>query len=286
MYSYYLAKTVSYIVCILPRFVRRFFGFIIGRLGWFVVPKWRQQMAINNVQECLGVSQEQALDIAKRSVWRFGHMLMEEMYFPRLNKKNIRELITFRGVEHLQTAYAEGRGVIFATAHYGNWELTCTATALDGYPVVAVGRRQNNPGMDRFVNEYRGMHGAKVLYKTSVLEMARLLGSGHCLGLLMDQDASEDGLMVSFLGRSSSTPQGPAALSRLKGAPIIPAFSHSVEGGKYVLEFFPAVKTAKTTDKERDLREMTEYLTSIIEREIRLRPQEWFWLHNRWKTKS
>lgn len=286
MYSYYFAKAASYIVCVLPRSVRRFLGFIIGRLGWLVVPKWRQSMAISSIQECLGVSRQQAEHTAKRSVWRFGHMFIEELYFPRINKHNIRDLITYKGEEHLKKAYAEGKGVVFATAHYGNWELTAAAVALDGYPEVSIGRRQNNPGMDRFINEYREMHGAKVLYKTSVLEMARLLGSGHCIGLLMDQDAGAEGLMIDFLGRSSSTPQGPAALSRLKGAPIVPVLSYSTADGKYIQEFFPAVKTAKTANKEQDIRMMTEYLAGVIEREIRLRPQEWFWIHNRWKTKK
>lgn len=286
MYSYYLAKTASYITCILPAFVRRFLGTAIGRIGWFAVPRWRQQMAIDNARECLNISQEQATLIVKRSVWRFGHMLMQELYFPRINKDNVHDLITFKGEEHLKAAYAEGKGVVFATAHYGNWELGGTAVVLDGYPMVAVGRRQNNPGMDRFISEYREMHGSKALYKTSVLEMARLLAAGNVLGLLMDQDAAEAGLMVDFLGRSSSTPQGPAALSRLKGAPIVPTFCYSTSDGKYIQEFFPIVRTAKTDDKERDIREMTEYLAGVIEREIRLRPHEWFWIHNRWKTKK
>lgn len=286
MYSYYLAKAASYTVCVLPKCVRRFLGFAIGKLGWLVVPKWRQQMAIENAQSCLNISQERATKIVKSSVWRFGHMLIEELYFPRINKQNIHTLVTYKGEEHLKNAYAEGKGVVFATAHYGNWELTATAVALDGYPEVSIGRRQNNPGMDRFINEYREMHGAKMLYKTSVLEMARLLGSGHCIGLLMDQDAGEEGMMIDFLGRPSSTPQGPAALSRLKGAPIVPVVSYSTGDGRYIQEFFPPVKTAKTDNKERDIREMTEYLAGIIEREIRLRPQEWFWIHNRWKTKK
>lgn len=285
MYSYYLAKTASYITCILPACVRRCLGFIIGRLGWFAVPRWRQQMAINNARECLGISEAEATLIVKRSVWRFGHMLMQELYFPRINKNNIHEMMVFKGEEHLQAAYAEGKGVVFATAHYGNWELGGTAAAIAGYKMVGVGRRQNNSGMDKFIREYRAMFGSKVLYKTSVLEMARLLGSGHCLVLLMDQDAGEEGLMVNFLGRPSSTPQGPAALSRLKGAPIVPTLSYSTDNGQYIQEFFPAVRTAKTDDKARDIREMTEYLANVIEREIRLRPHEWFWIHNRWKTK-
>lgn len=283
MLTYYIMKAASYVTCLLPRAVRRLIGESIGRLAWYIVPKWRRKMAVGNIESCLQVKPDDALQIAKASVSRFGHMLMEELYFPRINKANIQELITFKGLEYLEQAFAEGKGVVFATAHYGNWELTATAVALAGYPEVSIGRKQDNCGADRFIHEYREMHGAKMLYKTGVLEMARLLKSGHCLGLLMDHDGGHEGLRLKFFGRDSFVPAGPAALSRMADAPIVPTLSYSVGGGHYIQEFFPIVRTPKTKDRASDIETTTVKLLELIEGQIRLRPREWFWLHNRWR---
>lgn len=283
MFTYYLLKGLSWIVCLLPRLARRLIGAGIGRLAWHIVPSWRQRMAVDNIRSCLGYEEADALKIAKRSVWRFGHMLIEELYFPRINKDNIEKFITFKGGEHLQQAYNMGRGVVLATAHYGNWELTATAVSLAGYKQVSVGRKQNNAGADRFIHEYREMHGAKMIYKTGVLEMTRLLGQGHCIGLLMDQDAGHTGLPMVFLGKESFVPSGPAALSRLCGAPIVPILSYSLPNGEYIQEFFPMLYSDKTSDREQDIKNTTDKLLRIIEQEIIKRPEEWFWLHNRWR---
>ncbi len=283
MLSYYLFKILSWLICMLPLSIRRALGNMLGRLMWLVVPGWRKQMAVDNIIACLGESVERAEQIAKHSVCRFGHMLVEELYFPNINKHNIGKLIKFKGEEYLREAHQLGRGVVFATAHYGNWELTATAVVLSGYPEVSVGKRQTNKGVDRFIHEYREMHGAKMLYKTNVREMARLLGAGHCIGLLMDQDAGPGGLPVNFLGKPSFAPAGPAALARMSDAPIVPIISYALEDGTYIQEFFPAVYVEKTLERDKDILNTTKQLMAFIEREIRLRPHEWFWIHNRWR---
>ena len=286
MISYHIAKLISKLVCVLPFRLRVWIGTIIGKIGWYGVPGWRKQLAIDNIMFCLGKNPADAKAIARASVERFGRMLMDVLYFPALNKDNLDEYVVFEGLEYLDDALAKGKGIVFATAHFGNWEIAAAALSIKGYPIISVARRQNNPAMDRFINEYRSLHGATVAYKTSVRDMVRFLGDRYCIGLLMDQDAGADGLSVNFLGKPSSTPKGPAALARLKGAPIVPILTYSEPSGKHLLKCYPYLELCKTDEREADVANMTKTLVTIIEEAIKERPQEWFWLHNRWKTKK
>ena len=281
---YYVIKVLSCLICLSPTPVRNLVAFIIGRLGWLVVNKRRKQTSIDNVLKSgLTSDPEQAAAIVKASVYRFGPMLVEVLLFPQLTPAKIQAQVAFTGREHLEAALSYGKGVVLATAHSGNWELLGAALAYEGFPLVAVVRKQNDLGADKFINEYRTQAGMHVTYKTSVKEMVRLLGEGKIVGLLMDQAAGADGIMLDFFNRPASIPQGPAALARLKGAPIVPAFITALPDGAHQAIIHPPVWVEKTADREHDIRQTTAKLNRIIEDHIRLHPTEWFWLHNRWK---
>ena len=203
---------------------------------------------------------------------------------PCLNTENIGQYVEITGREHLEAALQLGRGAVLATAHTGNWELLGAALAMHGFPLVAVVQRQTNPAMDGFINEYRTKAGMHVTYKQGVREMVKLLGAGKIIGLLMDQDNHKDGVFVEFFSRPASTPQGAAALGRLNNAPIVPAFITANPDGNHRAIIHPYLAVQKTADREEDIRSTTQQLTRIIENHVRQYPQEWFWLHNRWKT--
>lgn len=279
---YTLVKSISYVVCHLPETLRRFLSKGLGVLCWLVVSPKRRAMAVRNIQLSLDVSEQQAVDIAKQSTTRFGTMIMEVLSFP-LIKRNVSGYVEFSGQEHLEQALSYGRGVVLATAHSGNWELLGAALALNGYPIVGVAQKQTNEQMDRFINEYRVLVGMRVTYKSGVREMVRMLGSGNIIGLLMDQNAGRDGTLVTFFNRLASTPQGPAFLAHLKNAPIVPAFITQQANGKHRVYIHKPIFTAQTDDRQQDIHNATQVLTTIIEQHIRQHPAEWFWLHNRWK---
>lgn len=281
---YYLVKIISGLVCTLPYVIRRNLGLCIGKLCWPLVPARRRNMAIDNISRALGVTQKQAAVIAKASAIRFGPMFMEVLHMPRLNKDNINKYVTLTGSEHLDAALKMGRGAVLATAHSGNWEVLGAALAMHGFPLVAVVQRQTNAAMDTFINAYRTKAGMHVTYKQGVREMVKLLGTGKIIGLLMDQDNHEDGVFVEFFGRMASTPQGAAALARLNNAPIVPAFITENPDGTHTAIIHPPVMVDKSDDRAEDIRRTTQVLTRIIEHHIRQHPNEWFWLHNRWKT--
>ena len=268
----------------LPRPVKLLLGRGLGRIAWLATPQWRKQLAIDNAQAALQVTRNQAAAIAKASVVRFGPMILEVLGFTALTKEKMERIVRWEGREHMDAAMAEGKGVVMATAHFGNWEMLAAVMGLSGYPSVAVGRKQNNPAMDQLIRDLRNAVGVQVTYKTGVLEMARMLGQGRAVGLLMDQDAGTDGLATYFFNKASYVPQGPAALARMKQAPIVPCVIIDQPDGTYVMKCWPILRVARSADKEHDIRDMTEQLVRWLEETITNRPDLWFWLHNRWKT--
>jgi len=282
--QYYFVKWLSQVACWLPEGIRNRIGDLIGTVCWPFVPSKRRNMAINNVIASLGMSRPEAESLVKQSSVRFGRMFMEVLCFPKLNRENIRKHVEMSGMQHMTEALAHGRGAVLATAHSGNWEMLGAALALYGFPIVGVAQKQTNAAMDKFINEYRTLSGMQITYKSGVREMISLLGEGKIIGLIMDQDAKERGVFVSFFGRTASTPSGAAALARMKGAPIVPTFITENTNGTHTAIMHPPVWVNKTADRDHDIQITTQQLTSIIEQHVRAHPEEWFWLHNRWKT--
>ena len=161
MLAYYVVKFFSWIMCVAPKCLRNLTAAILGGIAVVATPKWRMQMAAANIQECLGVDKARAQQIAEKSLRRFGRMVVEVMRFPLLNKDNITKLVNVEGLEYLEEAYKQNKGVIIATGHFGNWELLGATIALHGYPMLSITRKQNNKYMDRFINEYREMANGK-----------------------------------------------------------------------------------------------------------------------------
>lgn len=282
--QYQLMKILSSIVCRCP-VVGLVLGGLTGQLAYLAVNSRRRRTAEDNIRRSLAVDVATARHIFKRSMTRFGPMLMEVLSLPRLCRQGVNEVVHFSGEENLSNALAEGKGAVLVTAHTGNWELQGAALAQSGFPLAVVVQRQKNTAMDRFINEYRTMAGMHVIYKQQVLEMARALKKGQVLGLLMDQDAHADGVFVDFFGRPASTPAGAAVLARLTGAPIVPSFitSHGYWGHTVIIH--PPLHVEKTADKDADIFRVTQRLTKIIEEHVRQYPEEWFWAHYRWKTR-
>lgn len=286
MLGYYIVKLFSKLMCISPRFVRNLLAHFLGSVAVLVVPRWRMQMAEANIRECLGVSDERAKQIAADSLHRFGRMVIEVMRFPLLNEKTIHEQVQVEGLEYLEAAYAEGKGVIMATGHYGNWELLGATVALHGYPMLSITRKQNNSHMDKAINEFREMVGQQVTYnrgKHGLLAISRMLKEKNLLGVLFDQDTNDEGVELDLFGKRSVIPMGAAALSRIYGSPILPIFMHNNDDGTCCAKIYPPLYTPKTGDKQRDFYQVTRKLVDILEMEIINHPEMWFWVHDRWK---
>ena len=285
MLSYYLLKAASKICCLLPRGACETIGRALGAFAWIFVPKRRKKLAKDQIMMCLGVGEQEAERLAKASSVRFGPMLMEVLRFPVI-ERHIGDYVAIEGLSYLQEALAAGKGGIIATAHSGNWELMGGAFALAGIPLVGVAQKQRSKGADRFIVERRTQIGMHITYKTGVREMFDMLSEGWFIGLIMDQDPSKrDGMLVEFFEQPTNYLTGAAGMSRFRGAPIFPAFMHRDDAtGRHTLIVSPPIYTRRTKDKRADIQRTTQQLAALTEAHIRRYPEEWFWLHDRWKS--
>ena len=281
---YRLLKSISWICCKLPRGTAEVLGHMLGAVCWPLVPKRRKKLAFDQIKRCLGVSDAKARRIARASFVRFGPMLVEVLRFPMI-AKHIEDYVRIEGLKKLQAGLSEGRGCVIAAAHSGNWELMGGAFAQAGIPIVGVAKKQKDSGADRFINEYRTMIGMHITYKTGVREMFRMMGKGWAIGLIMDQDPSRhDGIVINFFGQPTNCPTGAASMARFADVPIFTSCMHRDEHGMHTLIVDGPFRVGHTKDKHADIRAMTQFLTHAIEEHIRRYPEEWFWLHDRWKS--
>ena len=202
--------------------------------------------------------------------------------FPSIRRDNVERWIRYEGFEHFEEALRRGRGVLFATAHLGNWELSAYAHALLSAPMSVVVRPLDNPLIDRLVERRRALSGNRLLSKKDYARgILKALAANQAVGILIDQNASgEDGAFVDFFGVPASAGTGFAKLAARTGAAVIPGFAlWSAEERRYVLRFYPPVEMSG--DAARD----TQALQAVLEAVIRQYPDQWLWIHRRWKTR-
>ena len=286
--SYTFFKILSKIICLLPFKIALSLGNALANFLWIFIPKRRKKLALENIQSCLGVDIETAKKISKISAVNFGSIFIEVLSFPVLKNK-MQDHVKIIGLEHLQnyinSTERKGRGAVIVTSHSDNWELMGGAFAQNGIPLVGVAKKQKSVGADKFMNEYRTLIGMHITYRQGVREMYQMLDEGHFIGLIMDQDVGRhDGVVVSFFNRATNYVTGAASMSRFKGVPIFPAFMHKNSDGTHTLEIQPPLTVERTKDKRADIYKMTQHLATLIENHIRKYPEEWFWLHDRWKS--
>lgn len=211
-----------------------------------------------------------------------ARLLVAFARFPSIRRENVGRWIRCEGVEHVEAALRQGRGVLFATAHLGNWELSAFAHALLAAPMHVVVRPLDNPLIDALVERRRMLSGNRLIFKKDYARaILKALAANEAVGILVDQNASlDDGVFVDFFGVPACASIGFAKLAAHSGAAVIPGFAlWSETEGRYVLRFYPPV--AITGDTARD----TEAVQKQLEEVIRAYPDQWLWIHRRWKTR-
>ncbi len=217
-----------------------------------------------------------------------GRSLLLFARFPRLSRDNIDRWIRYQGFEHFARARDAGRGVLFLTAHLGNWELSALAHGLYGHPLHIVVRPLDNPYLDELVAGYRTHAGNRVIEKTdSPRRILEALNLNHAVGLLIDQNASPDaGVFVDFFGVKACASTGLTKIALRTGAAVVPGFAlWDDQERRYVLRFWPPIEMTQTGDEDADIIANTQRLHAGLERIIREYPEQWLWMHRRWKTR-
>jgi Kdo2-lipid IVA lauroyltransferase/acyltransferase len=217
-----------------------------------------------------------------------GRQLAEFCLFPRFTRENVSRVVVYDGFENFERAYARGKGVLFLTGHLGAWELSAFAHSLQGHPLSIVMRSLDNPHIDAFVERYRTMHGNRTVDKDdSVRSLLAAMRAGETVGILMDTNMTPpQGVFVDFFGIPACTASGLARIALRTDAAVVPGFTvWDSKLRKYILRFDPAVELIRTNDNEADIVANTAKFTKVIEDFIRRYPDQWLWVHRRWKTR-
>ncbi|MCI0354425.1 MAG: lysophospholipid acyltransferase family protein [Acidobacteria bacterium] len=226
--------------------------------------------------------------IVKALFTHLGRQLAEFCLLPRYTKENVTETVLYDGLDNYDAARRRGRGVVILTAHLGGWELGSFVHSLNGHPMHIVVRALDNPYVNRLVDRYRTLHGNTTLDK---LDFARgLLGAlraGETVGILMDQNITPpQGVFVDFFGHKACTAGGLAKVALRTDAAVVPGFTIWDEQlRKYRISFDPALELLRSGDEEADVISNTARFTRVIEDCARRYPEQWLWVHRRWKTR-
>ena len=272
----------------LPRPVARAAGAGIGWFAWVALGRLRR-IGDRNLRIAYPAASAAWREQTLRGVYRsLGWQLAEFCLMRRYTEANTGSLLRYEGFEHFAQARDKRRGVMIVTGHLGAWELSSFYHSLMGHPMSMVIRRLDNERVDRFVNGIRCLHGNRVLHKD---DFARgLIGAmrrGEAVGILMDTNMTPpQGVFVPFFGVPAATASGLARVAAKTGAAVLPGFLlwHADER-KYVLHFYPEIALRQSGDGEADALENTARCTEAIERVVRAYPEQWLWVHRRWKTR-
>ena len=223
-------------------------------------------------------------EVVKKLYCNLSLSVMEFLILTK-NPKVVSKWVTkVEGEEHLENLSKSGRGAVLLTAHMGNWELLAAWLACKGYPLVAGVRDPNDVHVSKLLACYRKDLGVETIPKKSLLlKGAKLLKQGKFIGILADQDGGTDGIRVSFMGKVASTVGGPAALSLLTKAPVVPIVSYRIAPYEHEILVLPPIEPLYELPREEAIGEMTIKFNDILEGFIRRSPEQWLWLHRRWR---
>jgi KDO2-lipid IV(A) lauroyltransferase len=272
----------------LPRPAARAAGAALARVALWFRPVLRRTAHFNLKLAFPSWTEAQRRHTLRALVRQIGWMAGEFSQFPKYGRHNIEQIVLLDGFENFDQAHRWGKGVLFLTGHTGAWELAPFAQALYGYPLHFLVRPLDNARVDELINRYRMLSGNKPIEKNRAARaMLSILKEGGTVGVLIDQNAlPEEGVFVDFFGIPACTTSGLARVALRTEAAVVPGFLFWDERlRKYRLRFEPAIALVRTGDEERDVLTNTANFTRAIEQFARQHPEQWLWVHRRWKTR-
>jgi KDO2-lipid IV(A) lauroyltransferase len=264
----------------------RLWGSRVGRLAFYLDARHRG-IVLRNLALAFDSNGPVAhRELARRVFENLGKIFFEIAWASRQSRRNIFKVIRVQGLTHLRNAYRRGHGVLILTAHFGNWEILPIFSAMISYPSNIVYRPLDFGPLDRFFIELRSRFGSVLIpTKGSAATILRSLRKGELTALLMDQNVDwYEGVFVDFFGHRACTSKGMALLALKTEAPVVPIFMVRTDSG-FEVNVLPAIKLIKSGDKTKDIENNTAQYNKAIETMVRRYPDQWFWVHQRWKTR-
>jgi len=276
------------ILGILPRPLARAFAIILAQVICVLHVRLRRVGMRNLALAFPEKSEAERARILRGEFTSLGRQLVEVCRFPKYTRENIAQVVVYDGLENYERAYARGKGVLFLTAHFGGWEISAFAHSLRGHWLHVVMRPMDNQYLDRLIQSYRTMHGNKTVRKDDFVRgLLGAMKAGETVGILMDTNMTPpQGVFVDFFGIPACTASGLARIALRTDAAVVPGFTIWDEAlGGYRLRFDPALELVRTGDLEADIVANTQKFTKVIEDYVRKYPEQWLWVHRRWKTR-
>ncbi|MGC9291922.1 MAG: lysophospholipid acyltransferase family protein [Acidobacteriaceae bacterium] len=271
-----------------PRPLARRVGAVLGALAYRFVPRLRR-VGHRNLQLAFPEKSPWERGRILRDMYRsLGWQLAEFCQMPHTTSDQANRIVRYEGLENYIAARDRGKGVLVLTGHLGAWELSSFYHSLFGHPMSMVIRRLDNPHVDALVNRIRCLHGNRVLHKDDFARgLIAAMRAGGTVGILMDTNMTPpQGVFVDFFGHAACTGSGMARIALRTGAAVVPGFLlWAPAEKKYVLHFLPALELARTGDDDADAQANTQIFTKTLEDIIRRSPEQWLWVHRRWKTR-
>ena len=287
-FLYYLGRVAASLFYLLPITACSGLAAFFGRCVFFLLPKYRN-ITIENLTNAFGNEKpsDEIRRIAIKVFENLGRNAGELINFPKINKRNIDRLVRIEGIDIVDRSFAEGKGTIILASHFGNWELVGLIFRIKDYPGYTIGRKIYFHKYDNWLNYLRRAQDINVIYRDdSPRKMLKVLKDNKILGIVADQDVdSVEGVFVNFFGMSAYTPVGPVVLARATGASLIPTFMIR-EGACHRFVIEKPIELVNTGNKETDIVTNTQKWSDVVESYIKRYPEQWVWMHKRWKTKQ
>jgi KDO2-lipid IV(A) lauroyltransferase len=262
-------------------------GNLLGNL-WYFADKRHRNVALSNLHHAYGDEKSPAEieKLAQQVFQNLAQIPFEICWSLRLGVDEFLSFCDVKGYANLKAAQEKGKGVLFLSAHTGNWELLSFSFARVGFPVSGIYRPIKSKSINMLIYNYRTRFGANMIPKKHAMRnVLKCLENKEGVGMLLDQDAgSSGGVFADFFGRPACTNKGLALLALKTEAPVIPAFI-ARNGLNFQIEYGKEIPLVKTGDKSKDVVATTRHYNEIIEEFVRRYPEQWFWVHRRWKSK-
>jgi len=269
----------------LPLGIARSTGRALGAVAYKVLRSQRE-LTITHLAYALNdsLSPSQRERVARNVFINLGQTALEWLRLSQYSLSDVQRMITCEGLEHLRQALAQGRGAILIGGHFGNWELVPIYLKSLGFEGGVLARRLRYPEYESFLIAMRRRLGVVTFARGSLKDVAKVLRANQIIGMLPDQDIdSLEGVFVDFFGHPAHTPIGPAALSVMTGAPLIPC-ALIREGARFRLFIEPPIPHPQTADRAQALQRITQQWSDVLASYVRRYPEQWVWMHRRWKT--
>lgn len=260
----------------------------IGRL-WHALDRRHRQIALRNLDLAFGdeLSREAKRSLCLQTFIHLSCVFLEMPGLFRLYEHNLDRHITFSGTEHVHAVLAQRKGILVMASHFGNWELMALAFSMRYRPFYVVMRPLDNPALNKWVVHMRTRGGNETIAKgESARRIIRLLRRGEAVALLVDQNVDwYEGVFVPFFKEIACTSKALATLALRTDSLVLSVYNYRQPDGRYHMVIQPEVKLSRSQDRAADIEQNTALFNRIIEGYVREHPEQWFWLHQRWKTR-